>query len=53
MPYKKYYSERKGRVLERYSEIDLSEVFVETYFLLSKRGVFELLVGRRDNKGQL
>lgn len=53
MSYKQYYSERKGRVLDRYNEVDLSDVFVETYFELSKRGVFELLVGRRDNKGHL
>lgn len=53
MSNKKYFSERKGRVLNKYSEEDLSDVFVETYFYLSKRGIFELLVGRRDSNGNL
>lgn len=49
---KKYYSERHNlRERSKYDEGDLSELFVQTYFELSKSGLFEELIGYNDTWG--
>ncbi|OIJ12958.1 hypothetical protein BKP35_10385 [Anaerobacillus arseniciselenatis] len=49
---KKYYSERNNiRERERYNEKDLSELFVQTYYELSDKKMFEELIGYTDTWG--
>lgn len=49
---KKYYSERNNyRIRDRYTEDDFSVLFVQTYYEVAKKKLFEELFGYTDNFG--